>query len=108
MLDASLQARSWSQQTRRNIGTHLQVLLNELLNKGGACSSSQGVSGNVVDTLLAFLGALSVLLQADEVVPALGGGESQELSKLLPADRCEAVNGQGSLESSLIQFDMWS
>ena len=82
----------------------MQVLLDVLLNKGSASSGSQGVCGDVVYTLLAFLGALGVLLQADEVIPTLGGGESQELSELLPAERCRAVNGQGSLESSLIQF----
>ena len=59
--------------------TDLQVLLDELLYEGRRRGCSEGIGSNVEDGLLALLGTVHILLQADEVVTTLGGREAQQL-----------------------------
>ena len=65
--------------------TDLQILPDELLYEGRRRGGSERVGSDIEDGLLAVLGAVHVLLQADEVITALGRGETQQLPYLLPA-----------------------
>ena len=82
----TLKTHGGCQRCPRGRVKYLQVLLDELLYERRGCSGCERVGGNVEDGFLALLGTVHILLQADEVITTLGGGEAQQLCYLLPAD----------------------
>merc|ERR1719394_2327040 len=60
----------------------LKALLAQALQEGRGGDSRDALAGDVVDVVLSLLHAVNVLLEADQLVPGLGGVEAQQLGNL--------------------------